>query len=83
MIKFSTESNVYVIFQICSLMPSMQDIFRYNPSSVLTIRKLNALLAPQFSPTGSNRRRFEGAVYAVFCKYVREVAGMYYLYYLN
>ncbi|XP_028414883.1 uncharacterized protein LOC114537966 [Dendronephthya gigantea] len=63
------------IFQICSQMPSMQDVFRFNPSSTLTIRKLNALLSPQFSPTGSNRRRFEGAVYAVFCKYVREVAG--------
>ena len=65
-----------LLFQICSQMPSMQDVFRFNPSSILTIRKLNALLAPQFSPTGSNRRRFEGAVYAAFCKYVREVAGM-------
>ncbi|XP_028415611.1 uncharacterized protein LOC114538969 [Dendronephthya gigantea] len=63
------------IFQICSQMPSMQDVFRFNPSSTLTIRKLNAFLSPQFSPTGSNRRRFEGAVYAVFCKYVREVAA--------
>ncbi|CAB3983909.1 Arylsulfatase B [Paramuricea clavata] len=63
------------IIKICSQMPSMQDVFGYSPSSVLTIRKLNALLAPQFSPTGSNRRHYEGAVYYQFCKYVREVAG--------
>ena len=58
-------------------MPSMQDVFKYTPPSVLTIRKLHTLLAPQFSPDGSNRRRFEGAVYSRFWKYVKDVTGMY------
>ncbi|XP_028406386.1 uncharacterized protein LOC114528865 [Dendronephthya gigantea] len=63
------------LFQICKQIPTLREIFRPNPSSVLTMRKLNALLTPDFSPVGSNKRTYETAVYTVLCKYMRHVAA--------
>ena len=52
----------------------MQEVFKPNPLSVLTLRKINSLLVPEFSPVGSNKRTYETKVYTLFCKYMREVA---------
>lgn len=42
----------------------------------LTFKMLTNLVKPQFSPTGSNKRGIESALYQKFIKYIREVTGM-------
>lgn len=56
-------------------MPTFLHLFRPNPASILTLRKLTMLLTPSFSPEGSNRKKFETEVYSVFVKYLREAAS--------
>ncbi|XP_028415392.1 uncharacterized protein LOC114538414 [Dendronephthya gigantea] len=63
------------IFQLCQQIPSLREIFEPNPLAILTLRKIHTLLVPQFSPTGSNKRRYEASVYSLLCKYMREVAA--------
>jgi hypothetical protein len=47
-------------------------------SESLSIRKVINLLKPNFSEEGSNSLKFEKEVYALFIKYLREVAGTVY-----
>ncbi|XP_069110129.1 putative leucine-rich repeat-containing protein DDB_G0290503, partial [Argopecten irradians] len=61
------------IYQIGSRVPSF--VFLLRPSNKkLTVRALTHYLKPNFSETGSNGRVQEGAVYAAFMRYIREVA---------
>ncbi|XP_077864951.1 uncharacterized protein LOC144350715, partial [Saccoglossus kowalevskii] len=60
---------------LCIKLPTLQHLFIHNPSSALTFPKLKLLLVPEFSEVGSNKRRFEGEVYAVFIKYLHELAS--------
>ena len=57
-------------------MPTFLHLFRPNPASILTLRKLTMLLTPSFSPEGSNRKKFETEVYSLFVKYLREAASL-------
>ncbi|XP_069109504.1 uncharacterized protein [Argopecten irradians] len=62
------------IYQIGSRVPSF--VFLLRPSNKkLTVRALTHYLKPNFSETGSNGRVQEGAVYAAFMRYIREVAS--------
>lgn len=36
-------------------------------------------MKPEFSEDGSNDRKFEGEVYSMFLKYLRESASMFYM----
>ncbi|XP_070556010.1 G2/M phase-specific E3 ubiquitin-protein ligase-like isoform X2 [Ptychodera flava] len=63
------------IHQLCMELPTMQYLFQPNTSSALTINKLKSLLTPTFSETGTNSRRFEGEIFALFLKYLREVSS--------
>ena len=72
----NTFSITFIIFHprsVCKF-SAMQDVFTPNPFSVLTLRKINSPLVPEFSPVGSNRKTYETKVYTLFCKYMREVA---------
>ena len=56
-------------------MPIFLHLFRPSEASVLSVKMLTNLLKPSFSKTGTNKRRFENEVYAVFTKYLREAAS--------
>ncbi|CAH3139854.1 unnamed protein product [Porites lobata] len=61
--------------ELGSRMPTFLHLFRPNPVSILTSRKLTMLLTPSLSPEGSNRKKFETEVYSLFVKYLREAAS--------
>ncbi|XP_077862897.1 uncharacterized protein LOC144345212, partial [Saccoglossus kowalevskii] len=62
------------ICKLCKKLPQFMYMFVPNENSILTFRKLKFLLKPDFSPEGSNSRKYENEVYAVFIAYLREVA---------
>lgn len=62
-------------FQIAKELPVFLHLLRSNPASVVTLKKVTNLLKPEFGEEGSNRRRFENAVYGHFLKYLRKVAS--------
>ncbi|KAK3754667.1 hypothetical protein QZH41_009117, partial [Actinostola sp. cb2023] len=62
------------IFQIAEKFPIFLHLLRKDESRLLTLRTLQSLLKPNFSQPGTNRRKFEGEIYSVFVKYLREVA---------
>jgi hypothetical protein len=53
----------------------VEQLFVHGPTTPLTLRKVKALLQPEFSVAGSNKRRTEETAYKVFLKYLKEVAG--------
>ena len=56
-------------------LPTFRYLFISSQSESLSIRKVINLLKPNFSEEGSNSLKFENDVYALFIKYLREVAG--------
>lgn len=50
-------------------------LFRKIEKAILTLKQLTSLLEPDFSEEGTNSRKFEGEVYSIFIKYLREVAS--------
>lgn len=66
---------LHISFQICEAMPMFLHLFRPSDASVLSLKMVTTLLKPNFSESGSNRRRFENEVYAAFTKYLREAAS--------
>ncbi|KXJ11675.1 hypothetical protein AC249_AIPGENE7130 [Exaiptasia diaphana] len=62
------------IYQIAKEIPTLLHLLRKNTSHFLTIRQLQSMLKPEFSPDGSNSRRYEGDIYSDFIRYMREVA---------
>lgn len=69
----------YIDSQVAENIPLFIHLLRRNESPLLTIRKLQTLVSPQFSEQGTNQRKFEGEVYSDFIKYLREVASKYIL----
>ena len=55
--------------------PIFVHLLKPNPSTRLSVPKLLYLLKPEFSEEGSNRRKFEKAVYSKFIKYVKDVSS--------
>ena len=55
-------------------LPIFLHLFR-NRVQCLTVPQLLHLLKPDFAPEGSNKRVQEGAVYAAFVTYIRQVAS--------
>lgn len=56
-------------------LPTFKYLFIPSQSESLSIRKVINLLKPNFSEEGSNSLTFEKEMYALFIKYLREVAG--------
>lgn len=52
----------------------MKNLFRQK-EEVLTVKRLINIFKPTFSEERSNNRMLETSVYAVFLKYIREVAS--------
>ena len=57
--------------------PLVMHLFRKVEKGTLTLKQLTSLLKPDFSEEGTNSRKFEGDVYSIFIKYLREVASKY------
>ena len=57
----------------------MKELF-HQKHEPLTVKKLVNLFQPVFSEEGSNSRRLEKSVYALFLKYIREVASKIFIY---
>ncbi|XP_028418723.1 uncharacterized protein LOC114544232 [Dendronephthya gigantea] len=55
-------------------LPNFLNIFNHRQTN-LTLRSFVNLFKPIFSEEGSNKRKFENDVYAVFVKYLRKVAN--------
>ncbi|XP_052242055.1 uncharacterized protein LOC127852211 [Dreissena polymorpha] len=62
------------IFELLTRLPSLQFLFLATPVT-LTLKRLMIILKAVFSENGSNRQTLEKDVYAIFVKYVREVAS--------
>ncbi|KAH3887066.1 hypothetical protein DPMN_011079 [Dreissena polymorpha] len=62
------------IFELLTRLPSLQFLFHATPVT-LTLKRLMIILKAVFSENGSNRQTLEKDVYAIFVKYVREVAS--------
>jgi hypothetical protein len=52
----------------------MKNLFHHK-EEVLTVKRVINIFKPTFSEEGSNNRMLEKSVYAVFLKYIREVAS--------
>jgi len=63
------------IYQITKAFPLFIHLFRPNPLAKLTMKRLISVMNPQFSEDGTNMRKFEGEMFALLCKYFREVAA--------
>ena len=63
------------LYQSAKSLPLFIHLMRPNEASRLSRRQLILLLKPSFSEDGTNARKYENDVYAVFSKYVRETAG--------
>ncbi|XP_070549505.1 uncharacterized protein [Ptychodera flava] len=63
------------IIMACKEITAFAAFICSNANSALTFRKLKTLLKPKFSPEGSNNRKLENDVYAIFIAYMREAAG--------
>ena len=70
-----TYNCVFICFQILRQLPTFNYLFNPVHGERLSIRKVISLLKPNFSEEGSNSLKFEKEVYALFIKYLREVAG--------
>ena len=64
------------LFKICQELPSFLGLFKQGYKT-LTLKSFTKLFKPEFSEDGSNARKFEGEVYALLLKYMREAASMY------
>ena len=64
------------LFKICQELPAFLDLFKQGYKT-LTFKRFTKLFQPKFSEDGSNARKFEGEVYALLLKYMREAASMY------
>ncbi|XP_028401220.1 uncharacterized protein LOC114533980 [Dendronephthya gigantea] len=62
------------LVQIVQQLPIMKNLFHHK-EEVLTVKRLINLFKPTFSEEGSNNRILEKSIYAVFLKYIREVAS--------
>ena len=63
------------VIDLCQSLPIVIHLFRPSPSAVLSRKKLIEMLKPEFSPEGSNNRKFESETYSFFMKFIREVAS--------
>ena len=63
------------LYQIGRNLPLFIDLMRPNNTTKLSRRKLVILLHPCFSEEGSNARKHENDVYALFSKYIRETSS--------
>ena len=64
------------LFKICQELPAFLGLFKRGYKT-LTLKSFTKLFKPEFSEDGSNARKFEGEVYALLLKYMREAASMY------
>ena len=78
---YSAENAFSILFhidsQVAEKIPAFMNPFRRNENPLLTIKRLQALLSPQFSDQGTNQRKFEGEAYSDFITCLREVASKY------
>jgi len=63
--------------QLIRAKPIGHQLLRATSEADMTFRKLLALLKVNFTEPGSNSRMREDAAYAIFVRYIREVAGLY------
>ena len=62
------------LFKICQELPAFLGLFKQGYKT-LTLKSFTKLFKPEFSEDGSNARKFEGEVYALLLKYMREAAS--------
>ena len=63
------------LYQICKNLPLFVQLMQPSNAPKFSRRKLVTLLHPCFSEEGSNARKYENEVYALFSKYVRETSS--------
>jgi len=71
----------FFLLQIAKKFPIFIHLFRRNEAPLMTIRKLQFFLKPEFSEDGTNTRKFEGEMYSVFVHYLREAASKWWVLY--
>ena len=63
------------LFKICQELPAFFGLLKRGYKT-LTLKSFTKLFKPELSEDGSNARKFEGKVYALLLKYMREAASM-------
>ena len=61
------------VYQLMSRLPLFVYLFRPSNSKVISVAKLIHLIHPNFSEEGTNARKHQKSVYAIFYKYLKQV----------
>ena len=73
---FSGLDTLSIGFLIRTSSATMKKLFVYGDPSAITVRKLQEILIPEFSPRGSNIREEEDAIIMNWNDYLKDIKGM-------